>query len=352
LPPEPKLPLWKKRNKKLFVEESSGKLRFLKPLIRKIRIIYKNPLSREIRIFLIFLFIACFFWVLQSLQEVREVDIDIPLVYSEVPPRISITNELPGTLRVTLRDKGTNLYYYYRHRKDLAVHVNLMDWYRKEDIGKIPMASFDSRLRNLLLSTTQILRYRPDTISVYFAEKASKEVPVHLNSNLSLAAQHLLSDTPRVHPAMVRVFAPASVLQNLKQVETELLILEGLKDSTSVSVKLKPIKGIQYSASTIDVRLCVEAFTEKSFSVPVTGLHFPVGKNLLSFPPAVKVTFFVGLSAYSNISAEDFLLAVDYNKLLKSDKSEQKVLVLKSPKNIQNLRIQPALVECLIEENK
>ncbi|MDD4920920.1 MAG: hypothetical protein PHS30_00420, partial [Bacteroidales bacterium] len=291
-----------------------------------------------------------FFWVLQSLQEVSEVEMDIPISYSEVPVHISVTNKLPKTVKVTLRDKGTNLYYYYRHRRELTIKIDLLDWYRKDAISHIPMSSFDSYLRNRLMSSTQLLRMKPDTISVYFVEKATKIVPIHLNSRVSLSAQHILSDTPVIYPSVIQVYAPKSVLKHLNAVETKLLEIEDLSDSTVFAVKLEPINGVRFTNKTVKVRFNVEEFTEQSLMIPVTGLNFPKGEDLLSFPPSVKVTFFVGLSAYSNITQNDFQLSVDHKKLISSDLKSQKVVLIKSPVNIRNLRIQPEIVDCLIEK--
>ncbi|MDD4920921.1 MAG: hypothetical protein PHS30_00425, partial [Bacteroidales bacterium] len=83
------------------MKESSSILTFLKHIIRKIRRFFQNSLSKEVMIFLIFLLISSFFWVLQSLQEVSEVEMDIPISYSEVPVHISVTNKLPKTVKVT-----------------------------------------------------------------------------------------------------------------------------------------------------------------------------------------------------------------------------------------------------------
>ena len=332
------------------MKESSSILTFLKKIIRKIRAFFKKSLSKEVSIFLIFLLISCFFWVLQSLQDVSEIEISIPVSYNEVPAHISITNELPKTIHVTLRDKGTNLYYYYRHRKDMIIHVDLLDWYRKDGIVTIPASSFDSVVRSHLMSTTQLLSINPAKISVYFAEKATRTVPVHLNSRITLSQQYMLIDNPIVEPSSVSLYAPSSVLENVKKVETELLELESINKSIIATVKLLPIDGVVFSTKTVKVRLNVEEFTEGSLTIPVTGVNFPAGENLLSFPSSVKVTFFVALSAYSKVSAKDFTIAVDRANLLKSEKISQKVALTKSPQNVRNLRIYPENVDCLIEK--
>ena len=332
------------------MKESSIILTFLKKIIRKIHTFFRKSLNKELLIFLIFLLISCFFWVLQSLQEIGEVELEIPISYSEVPANISITNKLPRTVKVTLRDKGTNLYYYYRHRKELTLQLNLMNWYRKDGVAKIPASSFDTYFRNHLISTTQLIRIYPGTILVYFVEKASKVVPVHLNSSVTLSAQHILSKEPVLSPAEIIAYAPAEILSKLKQVETELLKLDEISDSIIINLKLKPIDGVRFSTQSIQVKLTVEEFTEQSLMIPVTGLNFSQGEELLSFPPSVKVTFFVGLSSYKKISEKDFVISVDRANLIHSEKKSQKVILTQSPAIVHNLRIQPETVECLIEK--
>jgi hypothetical protein len=324
---------------------------FLHPLFKKIRIIHKHPFSREFRIFLIFLVISSFFWGLQSLQEVRELEVRVPLIYNQISSPVTITNDLPAFISVTLRDKGTNLYYYYRHHRDLTLKLNVLDFYNKEDIGKISASALGSMLSNKLMTTTQLVRINPEFIPVFFASEKAKEVPVHLVSNLNFAAQHLLADTPFIHPTVVQVFAPASLLRKIQFVETQMLNTEELKDTTLVTVALKPIKGARFSVNTVEVRLCVEEFTERSFTLPITGLNFPAGTSLLSFPPSVKVTFFLGLSVYNKIKPSDFLMTVDYNDMKVSKNNVCKVRLIKLPKSIENVRIQPESVECLLENN-
>jgi YbbR domain-containing protein len=334
------------------VEDSQRKPGFLQPMNKKIRTLYKHPFSREFRIFLIFLVISGFFWFLQSLQEVREVEMRIPVIYGEMPPRISITNELPSSVLVTIRDKGTLLYYYYRHRKSLTIRLNVLDYYHKEDVGRIPSSAIESMLREKLLSSTQLIRVSPEYIPIFFAPKKAKNIPVRFVSNLNFAAQHLLVDTPFIHPATIEVYAPASILKDIKYVETKVLTIEELKDTALVTVALKPIKGARFSVNTVEVRLCVEEFTEKTFSLPVEGINFPSGNSLLSFPSTVNVRFFVGLSVYKKIKASDFKVIVDYKDLFASKNNVCKVHLVKRPEVVQNIRIQPELVECLSEKNQ
>lgn len=300
---------------------------------------------------MVFFLLSFFFWGLQSLQEVREVKIRIPIQFAELNSTLSITNDLPTYLTATLSDKGTNLYSYYRHRKDLTLHMNALDYYNKQDVSEIPLSDLESLIRNKVLNSTQVLRINPERIKLYFARKQAVEVPIRLISKLNFAPQHQLTESPRIHPKTVQVFAPASLIGKLKFVETEVLHLSDLKDTTEVSVALKPIPGVRFANNTIGVRLFVEEFTERSFSIPVNASGFPANSSLLAFPSKVTVKFFIGLSAYNKVAPSDFEAVVRYSELIRSSNNQCEVHLSKVPTNVQNVHIQPKTVECLVEKS-
>lgn len=322
----------------------------LKLLIRKITTYLKKVFSKEVVIFLIFLLISIFFWTLQSLQNIKEFDLTVSVTYREIPEKFSITNKLPDKLRVTLRDKGTLMYYYYKHLKDLSLQIDPMEWYRSEGLNRIPSGTLESRIRYKLRSSTQLLSINPDTISIIFVEKTSRTVSVVLKQNVTLAPQFMLPNHPVVTPSTVTIYAPPSILNHIDSVETEMLEVEDLKDTTTFSVNLKPIEGVRFSRKTVKVHFEVEEFTERSLMVPIIGAGFPLDEVLLSFPSEVKLSFFVGLSSYSKISKKDFQVTVNYDRLIGSKDKMQKPLITKYPATVRNIRVQPETVDCLIEK--
>lgn len=311
---------------------------------------FRSVFSRDVVLFLIFLAVALFFWILQSIQEIGEYALPVPVRYEVVPGQVTITNELPDVFEVTLRDKGLTLFQYFRQRRKLTIHLNPMDWYKKDGISYVDRGVIESRIRANLKPTTQLLSIRPDTLALFFVEKASKVLPVVLNRTIGLHPQHLLLGEPVLHPAVVTAYAPQDMLDKLSNVETVVLHADDLKKTTSYKVKLQPREGVHYSTDYVLVRLQVEEFTEKTLSVPVTGLHFPPNERLLSFPPVVNVSFLVGLSAYEGVTADDFEVGVDYQALLKAENRLCTPLLVKQPANVQRVRLQVDQLECLIEK--
>ncbi|MDP4276811.1 MAG: CdaR family protein [Bacteroidota bacterium] len=323
---------------------------FLKQTIRKISFFFKSKISKEVLIFLIFLLVSFFFWMLQSLQEITEFQINIPVEYEEMPDSIIVTNSLPKELAITLRDRGTSLYYYFKHRRSLTVHIDPMDWYRREGLSYVQMGSIESSIRGKLRPTTQLLSVSPDSMVLNYVRKASKTVPVLLHKHITCSPQYFMTSEPDVHPSTIVVYGPQKVLDSLAYIETNLLNVSGLNQTTTYAVSLKKIPYVQFSSRKVFVRIRAEEYTERTFSIPVIGLNFPANEMLLSFPPEVKVSFFVGLSSYESVTVNDFQVAVYFDDLVHSTNKFQKLSLVKSPDFVQNVRIQPESVNCLIEK--
>jgi hypothetical protein len=333
------------------MENPVKKYGFFHLAIQKIRFTFMHPFSKEVRIFLVFLLLSFLFWWLQSLQEIREISVRIPVIYNEVSSDITVTNVLPNELTITVSDKGTNLYRYIRHRKDLTLTLNVMDYYKGQDQGEVPLSEIQSLLNNKLMASSQVIRVNPERIHFHFAKEKAVRLPVRLSTNLHFAPQHQLSSPLRLSPSTVMAYAPEKVLKNLQYIDTETLEIKDLKDTTEVYVVLKPIQGLRLAQNKVKVLVCVEEFTEKSINLPVNGVGFPSGSSLLSFPDHVKISFFVGLSAYNQIKPSDFEAVVDYQTLMSSTNNRSEVRLSRQPIGIHNVRIQPGSVECLVEKN-
>lgn len=316
----------------------------------KITTFIKKYLNKDVVIFLVFVLLSVCFWVLQTMQDTTEFEISVPVKYNDISDRYVITNNLPSTLNVTLRDKGTTIYYYYRHKKELSLDIDPMEWYSDNGYGKIPSGVLESRIRYRLKSSTQILKLKPDTISFLFVKKVSKTVPVVVKSNITLAPQYMLTKKPVINPSSVVIFAPSYILSGIDSVYTKNIEFKDLKDTATYSVRLEDVEGVSFHDNRVKVTYYVEEFTEKSLMVPVKGLGFPANQFLLSFPSEVKISFFVGLSDYSDIKETDFQVSVSYEDLINSKSKIQKVRLTKYPAMVRNIRVSPEEVDCLIEK--
>lgn len=322
----------------------------LKQLVDKRIRLFRKAFGKDVLIFLGFLIISLFFWTLQAMQEIRTFTLDLPVVYEPVPGHITITNTLPATLKVTLRDKGMVLHQYYMDRKQNAIRLNPMEWYKKEGIGRVDRLVIESQIRRSLNSTTELISLYPDTLSFFYVEKAGKPLKVVVNHDLSPSPQYLLTGDVMAIPSTITAYAPESMLEAINTVETNLLRVEGLKESKAFNVRLVPREGVRYSQDEVTVQVNVEAFTEKIVTVPIQGVGFPEGERLLAFPSSVRISFLVGLSAYDLVKESDFEVGVSYDSVLGTDSKLLKPRLIRQPAYVKRVKVQPESVECLIEK--
>ena len=69
-----------------------------------------------------------------------------------------------------------------------------------------------------------------------------------------------------------------------------------------------------------------------------------------TFPSKVRVTFQVGLKNFKLVSEDDFFIGVSYEELVKNKSDKIELSVKKSPDFVNHIRIVPAAVDYLIEQ--
>ena len=131
---------------------------------------------------------------------------------------------------------------------------------------------------------------------------------------------------------------------------TESLYIEQIADTTRQRVELMPVKGAKFTPSYCDLTFLVDMYSEKTVEVPVQGVNFPKDKQLRTFPSKVKVKFQIGLSHFNSVTADDFVVVVDYNQLHKNESDKCPLVLMQSPTNIHQIRLNPQEIDYLIEQ--
>lgn len=304
----------------------------------------------EMLSFLFFLFIATMIWFLHTTQSEMQSTITYPIHYKDLPGHITVSNELPNSIQVSIKDKGARLYAYYFKRKKNALDIDLMALRSNDGICSVPTKTFEAKIHSHLNPNAQIMRISPDSLKVYFVENEKKTIPVELISDISLATQHMLTGKIEISPASIQVSAPSVVLDSISMIETEKLTINDINDTTYCRIKLKTQDGLRYEQNEVEVMIPVEAFTEASFDIELQALDFPEGYILRSFPQKVNVKFLVRESIYPQIKAEDFIIGISYKDLIHSPTALMQPTIIRQPSDIRRLIIKPGQVECLIEK--
>lgn len=318
--------------------------------IRKINNFLLSDKSRELLIFLFFFFMAAAFWLLQTLNRDYEAEFAIPLRLKGVPDRVMITSELPSELRIKVKDKGTVLINYLLVKSFLPVTIDFDEQMSAQNHVTMVSSELEKIIQAQLQISTRLLRISPDTLEYIYTTGQSKLVPVQLVGQVEAAPQYYISDT-LFTPDSVLVYAPTNILKTITAAYTNPVAFDHIADTLHEPLSLAHVKGAKFVPNQTDLILSVDSYTEKTVEVPILGINFPADKLLRTFPSKVLVTFQVGVSRFSQITAADFVATVSYEELLKLGAGKYPVKLKGVPTGISYLRIVPEQVDFLIEQN-
>lgn len=323
--------------------------RYIPIVYRRIRNFLLSDKSREFLIFLFFVFVSFCFWLLQKMNDEYRAEFKIPLRLKGIPEDVVMTSEIPGQLRVKVEDRGTVLLNYMLGRTFFPVVFNFDDYKDKGGCVHIPTAEVMKRISSQLNNTTRIVSVHPDTIDFIYSQGEAKQVPVAINGTVLAGMQYYVSNM-YLSPDSVTVYAPKNLLETLSVAYTAPFTIENITDTVRRHLPLQKIRGVKFVPASADLTVCTDMYSEKTIEIPVVGLNFPPGKVLRTFPSKVRVTFQVGLKNFKLVSEDDFFIGVSYEELVKNKSDKIELSVKKSPDFVNHIRIVPAAVDYLIEQ--
>lgn len=308
--------------------------------------------NRQLLVFIFFLALSSAFWVFIAGKEVKEAEFEVRIELVGVPDNVVITTEPPKKITVTLKDQVFRLlnYKYNRQRNFVAV-INWADVQNSDGYVKLSTNTLLKPFLSTLHGTTQVIGARPETIEFYYNHGLSKTVDVVFQGVVEADSTCNIIACD-VSPRRVTVYGSKDVLDTITGAYIKPVALHGIKENETRNVGFQPVKGLKYVPGQVKLTIYADRMMEKTVQVPVHGTNFPAGKTLRTFPAKVNITYQVGASLDSKITAESFTVVLNYEDI--KDKTENSIpLKLKSiPTGVQRARITPAEVEFIIEESE
>lgn len=317
----------------------------LKILMRTMR----SEKSKQVLIFLLFVAISAMFWVLQSLNNKEEVAVNIPLNYTNIPKNIIFTNNPQQYVPVVLRDKGINLINYTLNRvRPINIDFERYD----KDHGRmiINHSQLLSVVHGSMSSSAELVSLHTDSIVITFAERRGDMISVKLNSEIMTAHNFIQTGEAAISPNTVKIYADSTIIKTLDYVETEPLLLSDLRDTTVMTVKIKPIEGVKVVPDAVTVTIPVEELIVKKMTLPVGNVNFPDYMSVITFPATAEISCFVPLSKFPQVDTSDFKVVVDYMQLNKKRTNKLPLNLRRFPNYVRNIDIVPDSIEYILEE--
>lgn len=303
--------LQKRRNNSIsatMYERVQGYIKLLKQTFTQIWI---WMVRKDAFIYILFVGLAFLFWWGRAMSSQRELTIKLPVEYTHVPAQVVFENQLPTSLEVTLRDNG-RLLRQIQHTKpniQIAIEDKLKD---STGVMLLPTDMIRPKVQDILPGSTVIQQIYPEEITSAFHMEATKCVPISLCAQWTLEEQYQLVAPPMLTPSMIDIYGTQQAIDTIDAILTDSLLVENIVDTKQIEVGLIIPKGIRTQVATTTVVWTAEQFTDKSFTIPIEVEGAVAGEVIHLFPNTTTVTVRVGISHFTQVSAEDLRVVCEY----------------------------------------
>lgn len=310
-----------------------------------------NRMSREFLVFLFFLILSGIFWLILTLNETYEREINVTIRVKGIPKNIVLTSNEVDTLRVTVRDKGWILMRYL-YDKERNVNIIFKNHDRGNGVATTSASDIKRLVTDQLESSTIIGSIKPDRMDFYYNNGERKRVPVKWTGRVTPEQLYFISHV-QYWPDSVDVYASREKLDSIRFVNTEPLDYTNFRDTLLVSCKIAHMKDVKVIPEQIRVGFFTDMLTEESIEgIPIKAINMPAGKVLRTFPPKVKVNFVTGLRQFRTLRPEDFTVITDYREISRNPSEKCKIYLKKTPQGISRAKLEIDQVDYLIEEEE
>lgn len=316
----------------------------LRPIIDKVKDVFRSQRGRNILVFLVFLVISTILWCILSLNEEDQFDVRMPVRLTHVPDSVTIITTPPATISVSMRAKGTQVI--------------------KQSIGNPPAFDIDFRAfrtRNSVLlrdadvkavaraaySGASILVASPDSINLKFTTRKGVPMPIVIDYQVTAGPQSTIAGRPTLSFDTTFIYSTGRIPSKLNSISTEPIRLIDLNGPTTTRVRLVAPRNSRVIPDSVEVTFNVEPLISKTRKVVIEPVNVPASIKLITFPAQTEVFYMVPMSIY-NDSDPHFRVLADYNSI--SSRSNKIKLRLRDvPGNLQNVHLQADSAEYIIE---
>ena len=321
--------------------------RLLKICLQSKAFILQLRPGRDWLVFAFFVLVSGFFWLLATLNEYYESDVMIPVVITDVPNTVGVDGGTEDTIHAVIREKGFVIMVYKYIQGVAPVEVEFDVFSRQR--GKISVSNIELKklLSNVLESTVSIISLKPEKLEYTYSQKIEKEVPVILTGEIETEGNYYISQSLTI-PDRVKVYVTKAMADSVKFVETEPLDINHVTDSTSVSVALRPIRGVSFEQKKVTVKIYADILTESSEVIPITAVNVPEGVTLRFFPSSVRVKYVFAASMYEQVDKREFVVEANFENI-EPDSEKCPISIVSMPPGVVKADPDVTEVEYLME---
>lgn len=304
---------------------------------------------RRLTIFVSCLGVAILAWLFFALSNVYVYEVSAGLNYRNAPINKAFHPLQGETVSLKVEGTGWDLLFSKLNMLPGTVDVDVSELNTK---NYVIIEKQLNEVNRKFRSNQRIISIEPDTLYFDFSSRIIKKVPVNLLYRISFASQHKISGPILISPAYINVSGAAEELAAIERWDTDSLIASGVAADLTSKVQLVANKknNVVIYPRTVEVRIPVAEFTEKTVEVPLEVINASGLKDVKLIPEKVKITLNTALSDYGIINESSFQAIVDLASWKQKGFKQLPVEIKKRPSFVDIVRVEPGTIDFIIRK--
>ncbi|WP_131538128.1 CdaR family protein [Pedobacter nototheniae] len=288
-------------------------------------------------------------WFFLALNNEYEYTAKTVLIYKNFPQKRAFHPLQSDTVDLKVKGTGWQLLFARLRINPQSIAVSLNQLNSKEFIV------FSDQLYNInkqLESSQKVISVKPDTLYFDFTKRTVKRVAIKLIEKIDFTKQYGISSDIQLNPKYVTVTGPIEELDKITEWSTDTLKLSKLQNSATVRVAMQHSthKNVSIFPSTVEVKLPVDEFTEKTIEVPLKIINNRNYNSIKLYPKKIKVTFLVALGNYEQVDESFIQASVDVDEWLNLNHNQFTVKITEFPDYCKLINVFPSKIDFVVEK--
>jgi hypothetical protein len=227
---------------------------------------------------------------------------------------IILLNDSLNTVNVYIQAKGFSLVpFIFKNYKDITLDAKT-DVTSKPNHFILNVKKQQFLIEEQLGEAYKVLSINRDTLILSYSKRASKMVPIILNTAINYEIGYDIKDDFKLSVDSVKIVGSSLEVDKISLLTTENLVLNDVNTSINETVMLdvSGFEAIEIFPKSVDVQANITRFTEGTIDIPITIKNKPNNIKINYFPKSVTLSYYVALDNYNAIKATDFTLECDF----------------------------------------
>lgn len=317
-------------------------------LFSKIDEVAHSSKGKNIFIYLLFLCVAFIFWIMLALNDEIQKDYTLPFEIVEVPDSVTLLEDLPKEISVSIRDKGSSLIKYSLGNVP-SIKLKFKDITTLNNRLIINQSNIGTLLQTKFGSNAQIISFSPDSIKSLTTTLPGKKIKLIISTDINPNPQYTICGDIIANVDTIKLYSQNPIPDTLTSISTKKIVAVQSTDTLTETIGLNVPFGIKAVPSKVVVTIPIEPLIIKHISLPISSTSSNNNERIVIFPSKCNVSYLTPMSKYNELP-QDIKLSVSYNQ---SDygKTKLPIILNSTSKHYQDITISPDSVEFIIEQN-